>query len=300
MAFSNIETGNHTWLALQWPEHLHFRHVLGIPSEEEPVKVWEVVPRTSQGLRSWAFVGPNPTVTDNTRTLQLLYKSPPLLPHAPVGTMFQVGVRVQGFVQSCNLNPLGNWSRDMAPPAATQFLLLSGGSTHGHVFSQYKTAVSEVVGYIYRSLHVNKPPETERDSRTMKHRVDASQITGRNRHQPSVLDTCDDPWGDTASVQDDWRVTTSPNVGMYIRNDSAEEPGDLVALDAHHIGEGDFVDVCVGFDIVHRPGKGRNSVPEVRVHLTIEHILLLCAATAAVPMAVDNVEYNVLAPGLKF
>jgi hypothetical protein len=127
MVYSNIEsigspTGTqtlanvrpaveHNWLADEWPEHLQFRTALGIPMDGEEVLNHQVVPRTDQGLLSWAYVGTNPSATDRSRTLRLLYRNPPVYKNRPLHVIFPVGVRIQGFVDSCNLRALGNWKR---------------------------------------------------------------------------------------------------------------------------------------------------------------------------------------------
>jgi hypothetical protein len=62
------------------------------------------------------------------------------------------------------------------------------------------------------------------------------------------------------------------SVGVYVE----DEDGNFKApCDALVFAEGDFVDVCVGFDIVSK--KGRDGAMVVQVHLNIEHVLLLVA-----------------------
>ncbi|KAJ7887530.1 hypothetical protein B0H14DRAFT_2562712 [Mycena olivaceomarginata] len=297
MVYSNIETVEHTWLADEWPDHLQFQTALGIPMEGEEVLNHEVVPCTEQGLLSWAYVGTNHSAADRSRTLRLLYKNPPPHKNRPPHVIYPVGVRVQGFVDSCNLRPLGNWKRGVPPSSALQCIVLGGGVALDHQFSQYKRAISEITAYIYRCLNVPRPPSDVQERSTLfaARRV-FTKINARNCHLPSALGDGDDPLGDVASVAGNWKVLDKINVGMFVPDDVDPGDGDFVAMDAFHLRPGDFVDVCLGFDIVSRGPRGGRTV---QVHLTIDHILLLSAAeqTTIAPPAPETVED---ALGLRF
>ncbi|KAJ7838239.1 hypothetical protein B0H14DRAFT_2588785 [Mycena olivaceomarginata] len=261
MVYSNIETVEHTWLADEWPEHLQFRTALGIPMEGEEVLNHEVVP--PHGART-ALMG--------LRRHQPLRSQQNRPPHV----IYPVGVRVQGFVDSCNLRPLGNWKRGVPPSSALQCIVLGGGVGLDHQFSQYKHAISEITAYIYRCLNVPRPPSDVQERSTLfaARRV-FTKINTRNCHLPSALGDGDDPLGDAASVAGNWKVLDKINVGMFVPDDVDPGDGDFVAMDAFHLRPGDFVDVCLGFNIVSRGPRGGRTV---QVHLTIDHILLLSAA----------------------
>jgi hypothetical protein len=94
-----------------WPKYLQFSDALEIPKEDQPVLPHEVVPRSYAGLLAWAYIRQNRRVKDHTRGLMLLYKDPPVYPNSPAELMCPVGVRVQGFIERCNLKTLGNWTR---------------------------------------------------------------------------------------------------------------------------------------------------------------------------------------------
>ncbi|KAJ7303589.1 hypothetical protein DFH08DRAFT_969900 [Mycena albidolilacea] len=279
MVFSNIETAAHTWLADEWPEHLQFRTALGIPMDGEDILNHMVVPRTDQGLLSWAYVGTNHSATDRSRTLRLMYKNPPLYKNNPPHVIYPVGVRVQGFVDTCNLRPLGNWKRGSPPSSALQCIVLSGGAGLDHQFSQYKAAISEIITYIYRCLNVHRPTsEVQERSTIFAARRVFTKINARNCHLPSALGAGDDPTNDSASVETNWKVLDKVNVGMFVPDDVDPTDGAFVSMDPFHLRSGDFVDVCLGFDIVSRGSRGGRTV---QVHLTIDHILLLSAAEKA-------------------
>ncbi|KAF8193079.1 hypothetical protein K438DRAFT_1969563 [Mycena galopus ATCC 62051] len=298
MVFSNIETPTHSWVADGWPQYLHFRHALGIAQDGDVVEGYEIVPLTAQGLLGWAYVDTNPSATDRSRTLRLLYKSPPIR-NFPGNTIFPVGVRVQGFVKNCNLRAMGNYKRGGQAQSAVQMIVLGGGD-HGLAFAPYKHGVAGVIAHIHHCLNVPPPqihPE-QNDTMFIARRV-FTLVTSKNCHMPSALSPGDDPTHDAAAIHDNWRVLKKLSVGMYVPDEQNLSESEFVPLDASEIRAGDFVDVCVGFDIVCRTIKGKRTV---KVHLTIEHVLLLLAGqpvAAEVPVpALENVaEEN---PGLAF
>ncbi|KAJ7088876.1 hypothetical protein B0H15DRAFT_800820 [Mycena belliarum] len=298
MATSNIETHDHLWLTSLWPEHLRFFHVLDIKDTEEEYALYSIVPNSSSGKREWAYVDRNPNERDASRGLLLLYKNPPILKNAPVDALFPVGIRVQGFVERCNLKPLGTWASGRSAASAIQFIVLTGGQDHGSVFGQYKTAVSSVVDYIYKCLNVT-PPANEQDHDTMfiARRV-FTKVTRSNRRVPSALERGDDPLGLCKSIDKEWRVLNKPSIGMYIPDDYDVSDGAIVPCDGMGLTEGDFVDVCVGFDIVHR--RGRMGEESVQVHLKIEHVLLLASAQLAAIADDEAQTVAVQNPGLSF
>lgn len=60
---------------------------------------------------------------------------------------------------------------------------------------------------------------------------------------------------------------------MYVPDDVDPTDGEAIPCDPLIICQGDFVDVCVGFDIVTK--YGHNGELNVQVHLNIQHVLLL-------------------------
>lgn len=100
----------HTWLVDEYPVHLRFLDALEILPAELPVENYQVVPRMFAGKLEWAHVGHNPAAQDRTCQFLFVYKHPHIFPNSPPNVLHPVGVRVQGFIEACNLCPLGNWT----------------------------------------------------------------------------------------------------------------------------------------------------------------------------------------------
>ncbi|KAJ7720616.1 hypothetical protein B0H16DRAFT_1738727 [Mycena metata] len=291
MPSSNVEADDQSWLAFGWPVNYRFPDALGLPGEEDPVETYQSVPRTQAGLNEWAFIARNKAERDHTRGLLLLYRNPPPLPIAPGasrGVICPVGIRVQGFIERSNLGPLGNWASGKPAQGATQFIVLSGGLHHADVFRQYKRTVQEVVKFIHRTLDSPVPEPASRDEQDMLfigRRVFAKVNSG-NRRRPTALVAGDDPRGLCQEIDHEWRVLNKLKIGSYIPNDDDPGSGHSVPSDALNIHDGDFVDVCVGFDIVSKPAH--NGGHNVKVHLNMEHVLLLVSALDELPPIADE------------
>ncbi|KAJ7021405.1 hypothetical protein C8F04DRAFT_1273762 [Mycena alexandri] len=245
------------------------------PGPNEPLEAYHCVPRTYAALLDWAYVAKNPSARDHTRELLLLYKQPRILPNSPRGILCPGGVRVQGFVERCNLKPLGSWESGKSPQAAIQHIVLSGGTDNAHVFREYKSSVNEVIKYIMRTLGVAVPANFGRDdldSMFIARRV-FTKVNSVNRRLPSALEPGDDPMDLCRAIESEWRVLKKVKTGMYMPG--AMDPDDSINVPCAPmmISEGDFVDVCVSFDIVAR--RAKHNELTVKVHLNIEHILLL-------------------------
>ncbi|KAJ7774872.1 hypothetical protein B0H16DRAFT_1713320 [Mycena metata] len=298
MPSSNFEAADHTWLLYKWPSELRFPDALEIPGTRDPVEPYHCVPRTYAGLLDWAYVAKNPSARDHTRNLLLLYKQPRILPNSPKGILCPVGVRIQGFVERCNLKPLGSWERGKGPQGAIQHIVLSGGKHNADVFREYKATVNEIVKFIARTLGVPVPARVERDDDDalfMARRV-FTKVNGVNRGLPSALEPGDDPLDLCSSVHSEWRVLRKLKTGMYMASDMDPDGSYNAPCDAMVITEGDFVDVCVSFDIVTRRGP-RNELG-IQVHLNIEHILLL--VSGADTQTVEEEPIAIQEPGLTF
>ncbi|KAJ7070429.1 hypothetical protein B0H15DRAFT_957685 [Mycena belliarum] len=293
-------THDHLWVTGLWPEPLRFFHVLNLSETEKEYPQYAVVPNTSAGKRDWAYVARNPNERDMTRGLLPLYKNPPIFKNAPLDALYPVGIRVQGFIERCNLKTLGTWASGKTAASALQFIVLTGGKDNGSVFAHYKTAVRAVVEYIFKCLDL--PPvadEQEPDTMFITRRV-FTKVTGLNRLTPSALERGDDPLGVCHAVDREWRVMNKASIGMYIPDDVEACDGAIVPCDGMSLSEGDFVDVCVGFDIVHR--RNRNGQEAVQVHLKMEHVLLLAHAESVADSdsVMTEAEVAVHNPGLSF
>ena len=68
----------------------------------------ELVPDDTNALDDWAYVRQRSDVRDNARrSIYVLSRAPQARPDE----IFEVSLRLQGFVQSCVLTPLGSWIR---------------------------------------------------------------------------------------------------------------------------------------------------------------------------------------------
>ncbi|KAJ6497080.1 hypothetical protein C8R47DRAFT_1069136 [Mycena vitilis] len=262
----------HTWLCDQWPEGLRFPDALEVPRDDQPMESYQVVPRGVSLIREWAYVGKNPSSRDRSRALLLLYKQPHIYPNAPRGVIYPVGVRVQGFIERLNLKTFGSWTSGKDPKTAVQHIVLSGGRDHTATFREYKSAVNNIVASIYQSLDARQPAREDSDALFIGRRV-FSKVGAHNRNVQSALEDGDDPMDNCKVFDNEWRVTQKVKVSMYIVDEVDSADGARVPCDARSLVEGDFVDVCIGFDIV----TARNREHQVThyVHLNIEHIMLL-------------------------
>ncbi|KAJ7648171.1 hypothetical protein DFH06DRAFT_1135620 [Mycena polygramma] len=302
MPSSNIDAADGTWLAALWPEPLRFTNALDIGGEDQPMESHQVVPRTVAAMRDWAYVRNNPNEADHTRALLLLYKRPHIFPNAPPGVLYPVGVRVQGIVERLNLKTTGSWIRarsGTAPQGALQHIVLGGGAESSTIFRQYKAAVNNVVAYIYRSLDQKQPPpRQDSDSLFVGRRV-FTKVTSKNRKTPSALEEGDDPMNYCKAIDNEWRIISKVKTSMYIEDDYDPQDGTKVPCDAMSLAEGDFVDVVLGFDIVRKRG-GHARDASIKVHLTIQHILLLKSSMDVALEAQPAVDIPIHEPSADF
>ncbi|KAJ7936957.1 hypothetical protein B0H13DRAFT_248076 [Mycena leptocephala] len=199
-----------------------------------------------------------------------------------------------------NLRALGNWSLGRKPQTALQQIVLNGGRDYGDIFSKYKVAVGEVINYIYHCLDYHpQDSSTESQSMTISRRV-FTQVTSWSHNSRRVLEPGDDSPDHMCSLNDEWKVLSKVSIGMYVPDDVDPADGYKAPCDAMSLNEANFVDVCVGFDIVMRCDRQGKTIHQV--HLTMEHVLLLASATVvpkgddAMMVVEDEVCFH--APGL--
>ncbi|KAJ7910977.1 hypothetical protein B0H13DRAFT_2328743 [Mycena leptocephala] len=209
-----------------------------------------LIPCNHVGLRDWAYVARNPVQHDSTRAVILFYKHPHVYPNAPANTVYPVGICVQGFIERVNLRALGNWSPSRKSQTALQQIVLNSGRDYGDVLSKYKVAVGEVINSIYRCLDYHpQDSSTESHSMTIWRRV-FTKVASWNRNRRSILEPGDDSLDHMRSLNDEWKVLSKVSIGMYVPDDVDPADGYKAPCDTMSLNEGDFVDVCVGFDIV--------------------------------------------------
>lgn len=76
--------------------------------DDTDLESWQLVPASFEDICEWACVVRNTTAAEWTRTYQLLYSFPGQA--ALTNTIYPVILRLQGFVKTCNLAPLGSWN----------------------------------------------------------------------------------------------------------------------------------------------------------------------------------------------
>ncbi|KAJ7207797.1 hypothetical protein C8J57DRAFT_1257999 [Mycena rebaudengoi] len=273
MSFIKI-AAEQEWAADAWPETLRLSALLNIPEFPSP---WVTVPRTLAGMLEWVYVRRSEHAPDYTREHLLVYREPP---DESDNTLCPVGVRVQGFVARAILGPLGNWdgTRDGAV-GAVQTLVLEG---HGHDIPWVATMTAvrgiqdlvdlTLVGRGFSRPMPDRPPRPLEEQDLFATR----RITARNRGaRVSVLQEGDDLFGRCATVEGAWMVTRKLSSGRLVYDE--EGLTSFEPYDARAISEGDFVDICIGFDIVAKLGTHRGEM-QYHVRRTLQHVLLLRTA----------------------
>lgn len=88
-----------------------------------------------------------------------------------------------------------------------------------------------------------------------------------------MLQPEDDPQGWCPAVNNEWLITSRLQVGK------PNSLGVLVQCSPLLLTEGDFVDVAIEIDIASNGTPSRNG--QVRVHLSMQHVILLAKAVDA-------------------
>ncbi|KAJ7118466.1 hypothetical protein C8R43DRAFT_1137398 [Mycena crocata] len=276
---SFIETKDHTWAADTWPPYLQFGAALGIPAYSAHTPEWMVAPNTMANMFDWAYVAKNQRTLDASREQMLLYKNPP---RVATNTLFPVAIRLQGFIARCNLGPLGNWNGEpLHAVSSTQSVVLE---CQGMLepWDATLATLQAIEDLVQNSLHSfgNTETFTDRSARSGEQELycsrrvfEKARITPHNRSfRLSVLEEGDDPLGKCDAIDRDWRVTRKLPSGRLTKD---QDDGDCFeAYNARAFQAGDFVDVCIGFDIVSMR-QHRRSDPRFKIRPTIQHIILL-------------------------
>lgn len=104
--FNGHRTANGTLLRTMWPTVLPTLSFNG--KEKSQMQAFEVVPEDDYAVDDWAYVCPRKDIRDiSRRSIYVLSEHPQATPDE----VFEVAIRLQGFVKSCCLTPLGNWKR---------------------------------------------------------------------------------------------------------------------------------------------------------------------------------------------
>ncbi|KAJ7131645.1 hypothetical protein C8R43DRAFT_1133590 [Mycena crocata] len=263
-----------------WPEAYRFATALGVPVDEATMLDWQLVPTELGAFGDWGYVYDNAASRERSRTKLLIYRQP--ADPAP-GIVYPVRIRIQGFIQRCNLRPLGAWEGEPdRAKAAIQSIQLHPGDLEGSAdaWRATVTAIDNLQAYTYSAMgvqgHPLPPIPAGERSLYFQRRVFTKVLN--NSTGPDRLRAGDDPYGWAAGVRKDWRVTRLLSMGrLFIDEDGALTASvsafRSAACDHTAFREGDFVDIGVSVDIA--AITKRRTTPRVDVHMTFQHILLL-------------------------
>ncbi|KAJ7119802.1 hypothetical protein C8R44DRAFT_878192 [Mycena epipterygia] len=267
---SFVQDAHGTLVCELWPEDLRFASTLGVPLDEATLPQWQIVPADLTGFSDWAYIYHNAASRERSRAKLLLYRHPA---QTMPGTIYPVKVRLQGFVQRLNLQPLGTWDGNPErASAAIQSVVLSNGDSADNYEAWESTirAVDTLRTFAYMSLGA---PSTVHQAMPVieRHIYCQRRVFTKVRPsapEPSVLRAGDDPYGHAAMVDTEWRVVKNLSMGRVLAADGRAVPCDHTAFRA-----GDFVDIGISLDIAAVPQRRGN--PRVDVHIALQHILLL-------------------------
>ncbi|KAJ6601245.1 hypothetical protein DFH09DRAFT_1127252 [Mycena vulgaris] len=279
---SFIETNDHSWSADLWPPHLRFSSALGIPDHSDHAADWMVVPSNCAAMYDWAFVSKNTASRESSREQVLLYKSPPRV--AVNTTLFPVAVRVQGFISRCNLRPLGNWNGDASTAiSATQSVVIE---CRGNFVPWEATlsALRNIEDLVQESLKAYGLTELflDRSGRAGQFqdlycaRRVFQKVTPQTAAALSALEEGDDPLNQCSAIAREWRVMKKLSSGRLLKDIEGNDY--FEAYNARAFTPGDFVDLCIGFEIVSLRPSRRSSDARFKFRPVIQHIVLLRSA----------------------
>ncbi|OBZ77797.1 hypothetical protein A0H81_02175 [Grifola frondosa] len=183
--------------------------------------------------------------------------------------MCQLTVRLQGFIDSLNLKPLGNWNgHDHDAPRAIQFINLSSGG-----FMPPFTAQKEAMANLRAMISESVGGDTEHDSLEGSNIVLKRRVFTRVRptHTPSsALRVGDDPTGKAARIASRWIVDHRISAAIQ------HVDGRIVPATHMAFHKGDFVDVAVFAEVVtRRTGRTTN----VDVNFAVQSVVRLTSVS---------------------
>ncbi|OBZ71252.1 hypothetical protein A0H81_08556 [Grifola frondosa] len=211
---------------------------IGIPIKDiatlKKLPAWKVMPATAEEISEWLVVESIESKVDRVERPTVLYH--PSLKDKKT----RVTIRLQGFVESINLAPLGNWDgKEHTAGGTLQHLTLTdGGLTK--VFKHQLDSLDEL-HYAILSFMRHDTHELDRPSECpnicLGHRV-FHKIPLVNRKQIlNALRAGDDPTGKAAKICERWRVPFRIGLGVQ------HEDGKIVRTTQLAVRKGDFMDV---------------------------------------------------------
>ncbi|OBZ77424.1 hypothetical protein A0H81_02760 [Grifola frondosa] len=222
-----------------WP------YQIGVPLKDKGdvsnLPAWKLVPPTSEEISEWIVVEPVESNLDGVERPTILYH-PSLM-----GVKTKVSIRVQGFVESVNIGPLGNWDgKEHSAGAAMQHLTLSGGGLSKPFTSQleaieeFRMAVMSYIDHDFDPI----PQTVELERLHLSRRVFYKIPLTPRKNIRSALRAGDDPRGSAAKIAHRWKVPFRVRLGVQ------HEDGKIVPTSQIGIRKGDFIDVSFVPEII--------------------------------------------------
>ncbi|KAJ6554924.1 hypothetical protein DFH09DRAFT_1165915 [Mycena vulgaris] len=237
---SFIETNDHSWSADLWPPHLPFSSALGIPAHSAHAADWTVAPSNCAAMYDWTFISKNTASREPRREQVLLYKSPP---RVAVNTLFPVAngdastsiSATQSVVLECRGN-FGPWEATLSAMRNIEDLVQFQWSLQGYGPTEFFLDRSGRAGQ-FQDLYCA--------------RCVFQKVTPQ-----------------TAA-----RVMKKRSSGRLLKD--VEGSDYFEAYNARAFTPGDFVDLCIGFEIVSLRPSRRSSDVRFKLRPVIQHIVLL-------------------------
>ncbi|KZV89568.1 hypothetical protein EXIGLDRAFT_771627 [Exidia glandulosa HHB12029] len=205
-------------------------------------KEWEVVPYDSLSLVDWLHVVPKNSISEKSRPYYVVHKS-----YTSGDPTYEVTLRIQGFLKSSVLSPIGTWDGDPSNAhLAVQRIVLGGGETDDAWISTLKQ-LNRVISVVTRKSGFNGSPHLLTESVgtviPFQRRV---FLKAANAPPFSVQNIGDELLPYAARLQDmsqQW-VTDAPLLTGALRTTGVRRCNHALFRD------GDFVDVLASFEIV--------------------------------------------------
>ncbi|KAI0066967.1 hypothetical protein BV25DRAFT_1912310 [Artomyces pyxidatus] len=233
---------------------------------------WQRVPHGLEALAEWAFVSQKAVCNDPTRHHSFVHCTPDS--DGFDEDLYQVVVRLQGFLAKFDFRPLGNWDGEERNACKAQQTLTLSGGQFPRVFESQSVALENIRDLICRQLGQDcKDGYSLRDSTIFCKRRVFRKVRGQRHPLPSVLLPAEDRFGQAKAIESRWRVVDRARFGVKQANGRVRSCNPIL------FSEGDFVDVAATLDVANFTRDGR---PVTDVHLSFDHVIQLCAVSSPI------------------
>ncbi|KAJ6549350.1 hypothetical protein B0H10DRAFT_2242907 [Mycena sp. CBHHK59/15] len=192
-----------------WPEEYCVSGALNVPVDTSTMAVNAILPHHYADLDMFMYVGRNPTTREASRNQDIFYC---YVPVAATGTLCIVTLRLQGFVEACNLRALGNWGGSSYDAAgAIQFIRICGDGSPAWAVQLH--AIDNIRALIQSSGDAELAPMTDTLELRMSRRV-FTKIMESNSTAVNTVHAGDDPDRWLNGVHANWRITSTLTAGV--------------------------------------------------------------------------------------